>query len=34
VREVALECGFASLEHFSRSFHRRFGTPPSTLRRR
>ncbi len=34
VREVALDCGFASLEHFSRSFHRRFGTSPSALRRR
>ncbi|WP_027134817.1 GlxA family transcriptional regulator [Geminicoccus roseus] len=34
IRDVALDCGFASLEHFSRSFHRQFGTPPSALRRR
>lgn len=34
VREVALDCGFSSLEHFSRSFHRHFGQPPSAIRRR
>jgi AraC family carnitine catabolism transcriptional activator len=34
VRDVAFDCGFASLEHFSRSFHRRFGTTPSAMRRR
>ena len=28
VREIGLACGFASLEHFSRSYHRLFGRPP------
>jgi AraC-like DNA-binding protein len=29
---VAVECGFSSPSHFSRSFRRRFGIAPSTLR--
>ena len=33
IRDVSLDCGFASLEHFSRSFRRRYGVAPSTLRR-
>ena len=28
VREIGLACGFASLEHFSRSYRRLFGRPP------
>ena len=32
VRDVSLDCGFASLEHFSRSFRRRYGVAPSMLR--
>ena len=33
IREVADACGFASPEHFSRSFRRAFGVPPSAVRR-
>lgn len=34
VREVALACGFPSLEHFSRCYRRRFGRPPRADRGR
>jgi AraC family transcriptional regulator, glycine betaine-responsive activator len=34
VREVALACGFSSLEHFSRSYRRLFGRPPRADRDR
>ena len=34
VRDIAFDCGFASLEHFGRSFRRQYGTAPSTARRR
>ena len=33
VIEIALECGFESAEYFTRSFKRRYGTPPSHYRR-
>ncbi|HEX2526470.1 MAG TPA: GlxA family transcriptional regulator [Geminicoccus sp.] len=34
VRDIAFDCGFASLEHFGRSFRRHFGTAPSAARSR
>lgn len=34
VTELALECGFESLSHFVRLFHRRYGEPPLRYRRR
>lgn len=34
VTEVGYVCGFADSAHFSRSFKRRFGCPPSTYRAR
>jgi AraC family carnitine catabolism transcriptional activator len=34
MRDVALDCGFASVEHFSRSFRRQFGKTPTASRRR
>lgn len=33
IREIALESGFGSLEHFSRAYRARFGQPPSAARR-
>jgi transcriptional regulator GlxA family with amidase domain len=30
---VAVACGFVSTSHFSRAFKRRYGSPPSSLRR-
>ncbi len=32
LREIALACGFASPEHFSRAYRKRFGAPPRTDR--
>lgn len=32
LREIALACGFASPEHFSRAYRKRFGAPPQTDR--
>ena len=34
VTRTALDCGFASVAHFSRVFRQRFGMPPSALRQR
>jgi AraC family carnitine catabolism transcriptional activator len=34
VREVSLACGFSSLSDFSRAFRRRYGKPPTALRKR
>lgn len=31
--EIAMQCGFADLSHFSRQFKKAFGTSPSALRR-
>ncbi len=31
--DVAVACGFVSTSHFSRAFKRRYGSPPSSLRR-
>lgn len=33
LREIALACGFASPEHFSRAYRKRFGAPPQADRR-
>jgi transcriptional regulator GlxA family with amidase domain len=33
VTEIALDCGFADIAHFSREFRARFGEPPSRFRR-
>lgn len=33
VTQIALECGFSDLSHFSRSFRQRFGETPSNYRR-
>lgn len=33
LREIALACGFASPEHFSRAYRKRFGASPQTDRR-
>ncbi|MGL4281539.1 MAG: helix-turn-helix domain-containing protein, partial [Albidovulum sp.] len=30
--EVSLACGFDSVSHFSKSFRRRFGVPPTKLK--
>ena len=32
LREIALACGFASPEHFSRAYRKRFGAPPQVDR--
>jgi AraC-like DNA-binding protein len=32
ISEIALDCGFADLSHFNRSFRRRFGDTPSAVR--
>lgn len=32
ISQIALEVGFKSLPHFSRSFHQEFGMPPSAMR--
>jgi AraC-like DNA-binding protein len=32
VTEVCFDCGFANPSHFTRSFHRHFGVPPSRFR--
>ncbi|HSJ03147.1 MAG: AraC family transcriptional regulator [Verrucomicrobium sp.] len=34
VGDIALDCGFACPFYFSRAFRRRYGSPPSALRRR
>lgn len=33
ISEIAVECGFANLSYFSRSFCKRFGMSPSEFRR-
>jgi len=33
LREIALACGFASPEHFSRAYRKRFGAPPQSDRK-
>jgi AraC family transcriptional activator of pyochelin receptor len=32
VTEIALELGYASLQHFSAAFSKKFGVPPSKIR--
>lgn len=32
ISEIAMDCGFADLSHFNRSFRRRFGDTPSAVR--
>jgi AraC-like DNA-binding protein len=32
ISEIAMDCGFADLSHFNRSFRRRFGKTPSAVR--
>lgn len=34
ITDIAIDCGFASVAHFSRRFRARFGMPPSALRQR
>jgi len=33
INQIALQCGFASLEHFDNAYRQRFGRTPSTLRK-
>jgi AraC-like DNA-binding protein len=33
LKQLALRCGYLRLSHFSRDFKKRFGLPPSQVRR-